>query len=110
MTSHVVSFRRGALTDAARALPAVDLRVLLVLAATACPRTGRAWTTPLRLAEELAIAPASVDAALTSLESRAQLSLFSRGHGALRCYEFGPVLVRALVEPPENLPVAPHDP
>lgn len=107
MTSHTVTFRRVALTAAAQTLQAVDLRVLLVLAATACPRTARAWTTPLRLAEELALAPTIVDAALTSLESRSHLSLFSRGHGALRCYELGPVFVRALPDPPENLPVAP---
>lgn len=110
MTSHTLTLRRGALTEAARSLPAVDLRVLLVLAASACPRTGRIWTTPLRLTDETALAPAVVDASLTSLESRSHLSLFARGHAALRCYELGPIFVRALPEPPENLPVAPHDP
>lgn len=107
MTSHTVTLRRGALATAAATLGAIDLRVLLVLASAACPRTSRAWTTPLRLAEELALAPPLIDDALTSLESRSHLMLFSRGHGALRCYELGPVFVRALPEPPDNLPVAP---
>lgn len=107
MTSHTVTLRREKLAACARDLPAVELRVLLVLLQGACPRTGRAWTTPLRLAEELSLAPAVVDAALTSLESRSQLTLFSRGHGALRCFDLGPVLVRADPEPPPNLPVAP---
>ncbi len=102
-----LTLRRVPFALVCRSLPAVDLQILLTLVASACPRTGRVWTTPLRLAEEFNVAPIIIDASLASLVAQGHLSLWSRSHGALRCYEVGHLLVRRLDEPPENLPVDP---
>jgi len=106
--TRIVTLRRVPLALATRTLPAADLHVLVALALTACPRTGRVWTTPLRLADELTLAPAAVEAALASLTAHGHITLWSRSSStlALRCYEIGAVLARQ-VEAPDNLPVEP---
>lgn len=103
-----VTLRRLPLTLATRTLPAADLHVLVALTLAACPRTGRVWTTPLRLADELTLAPAAVEAAFASLTARGHITLWSRSSStlALRCYELGAMLARE-VEAPDNLPVEP---
>lgn len=103
----LVSFRRVVLAEAAPRLSPDDFRLLVLLALSACPRTGRVWTTPLRLAEELGTAPVVIDAALQTLLAAGHITLYARSRAALRCYELGPVFQRALDEPPENLPVEP---
>lgn len=111
---HHLTFRREALTEALHALTAEELRVYVALSLGACPHTRRAWTTALRLGEDLApggqsmIPPATIDDRLATLRNRGHVHLWARGPGALRCYE-----VPGLVphnEPPENLPVEPGVP
>jgi hypothetical protein len=107
--ARIVSLRRVPLTLACRSLSATDLQLLLALVLGACPRTGRAWTTPLRLAEEFCVAPSTVQAAFSSLVERGFLTLWSRSTSALalRCYDLSPLLARERDEPPDNLPVEP---
>ena len=109
-----VAFHRVPLAHALRTLPPTEFRLLTLLGLEACPRTKRIWTTPLRLAEELdgsrragdpALPPGVVDAVLTVLLARGHITLYARGHGALRCYEVGLVVARYADEPPSNLPV-----
>ena len=104
-----LTLRRVPLALVCRTLSATDLQILLALVVGACPRTARVWTTPLRLAEEFNVAPVLVDVSLASLIALGHLALWSRSTSAcaLRCYEVGPVLVRRLDEPPDNLPVGP---
>lgn len=106
--TRIVTLRRVPLTLAVRSLAATDLQVLLALTLAACPRTGRVWTTPLRLADELILAPAAVEAAFASLAAHGHITLWSRSSSALalRCYELGSVLARQ-GDAPDNLPVEP---
>ncbi len=106
--TRIVTLRRVPLTLAARSLAAADLHVLVALTLAACPGTGRVWTSPLRLADELTLAPAVVEAAFALLVSRGLIALWSRSSStlALRCYEIGDVLARQ-VDAPDNLPVEP---
>lgn len=109
-----LTLRREALTRAVGTLPGQELRVFLAVVLGACPRTRRAWTTALRLCDELAhgdeptASPSTIDAMLTHLVALGHLELWSRGPAALRCYEV-PAL-RSEGEPPANLPVEPDTP
>ncbi len=109
-----LTFERESLTAAIHTLAPPELQLLLLLAVHTCPRTGRVWMTPLRLADELRasqtpglahIPPATIDAMLTILLSRGLLILYARSHGALRCYELPLVYARFRDTPPANLPV-----
>jgi hypothetical protein len=64
------------------------------------------WTTPLRAADDLRLPVTLVDLLLASLVSEGHMVLWTKGIGALRCYELGAFFVRAH-EAPENLPVEP---
>ena len=112
----LVTFERASLAEALRTLAPLELQVLVALALGACPRTRRVWTTPLRLADELAAtptpgathpAPAAIDAILALLIARGHLALYARSHGALASYEVNVLLRRHRDEPPANLPVDP---
>jgi hypothetical protein len=103
---HPLELRRLALKHAIRTLSPTSFRMLLSLASDTCVDTGRVWTTPLRLAEDLGVPATLVSETLDLLVERKHLSLWSRSHAALRCYEFGPLFVRRS-EAPENLPVEP---
>ena len=104
MTSNTLTLRRAPLAHALHTLSPTSLRTLLHLALMACPATGRVWTTPLRIAEDLHTTAAAAEELLALLAERKLLSLWSRSHGALRCYELGDVLARS-GEAPANLPV-----
>lgn len=101
-----LTLRSAPLGEVLTTFPGDACRILLLLARRACPRTGRAWTTPLRLAEDLRIPVTLAEQYLTTLVSAGHLSLWTRGMGALRCYVLGIVLV-LLNEAPDNLPVSP---
>lgn len=101
-----LTLRRTALGEALHALSAEGLRLLLLLAHRACPRTLRVWTTTLRLAEELHLAPVLLDELVGVLLRRGDITVWTRGAGALSCYEVGPLVVRT-AEAPSNLPVEP---
>lgn len=98
--------RRLALKHAIRTLSPTSFRTLLHLVTDVCQDTGRVWTTPLRLAEDLGLPATLVSETLDLLVERKHLTLWSRSHAALRCYELGPLFVRR-AEAPDNLPVAP---
>lgn len=102
----LLTLRQPELTRAVAALDGDALRLLLHLAGGACPRTNRVWTTPLRASEALGLSVPMIEAHLAALVASGELSLWTRGVGALRCYELGSLVVRA-GEAPENLPVAP---
>ncbi len=101
-----ITLRRAPLGQILMSLPAEACRVLFHLAHRACPRTGRVWTTPLRAADDLQLPVTLVDLYLASLVSEGHMMLWTKGIGALRCYELGAFFVRA-PEAPENLPVEP---
>lgn len=102
---HSLTFQGVPLARAVRTLHGDELQLLLLLALNACVRTGRVWTTSLRLAEELHVGPTTIDSMLSVLISRAHISLYSRGSAALRCYEISPALLRRQGEAPPNLPI-----
>ncbi len=104
--TRIVTLRRVPLALVVRTVTAQDLQVFLALTLAACPRTGRVWTTPLRLADELTQDPAAVEATFASLIARGHITLWSRSSSTLplRCYELGCVLARQ-GEAPDNLPV-----
>ncbi|MBI5515248.1 MAG: hypothetical protein HY909_15835 [Deltaproteobacteria bacterium] len=104
-----ITLRRAPLGEILTSLPAEPCRLLLHLAHRACPRTGRVWTTPLRAADDLGVPVTLVDRLLASLVSEGHLTVWTRGVGALRCYDLGAFFVR-VPEVPENLPVGPDDP
>ncbi len=99
-----ITLRRAPLGQILTTMPGEACRLLLHLARGACPRTGRVWLTPLRVADDLTLPVTLVDQLLVSLVSAGHLSLWSRGTGALRCYALGPLYV-LVHEAPMNLPV-----
>lgn len=102
---HSLTLKGVPLARAVRTLRGDELQLLLLLALNACRRTGRVWTTSLRLGEELHLAPTMVDSMVSVLITREHISLWSRGRAALRCYEINPTLLRRQGEAPPNLPV-----
>ncbi len=104
-----VTLRRAPLGQILATMPGEACRLLLHLARSACPRTGRVWMTPLRAADDLNLPVTLVDQLLLSLVSAGHLSLWSRGTGALRCYALGALYVLAH-DTPMNLPVEPDFP
>lgn len=101
-----LTFRSAPLGEVITTFPGDACCILLLLARHACPRTGRVWVTPLRLAEDLRLPVTIVEMHLSTLVSSGHLSLWTRGVGALRCYVLGAVFVLSS-DAPENLPVAP---
>lgn len=97
--------RREALAHALRHLPALHFAVLGRLLMRTCPRTGRVWTTPDRLAVDAGISMPLAEHALRGMESVGLLSVYSERARVL-CIEFGAIHVRH-APPPANLPVEP---
>lgn len=100
--SHLV-LRPEALAHALQHLPALHFTVLGRLLIRACPRTGRVWTTPDRLAVDAGISAPLAEHALRGMESVGLLSVYSERARVL-CIELGAIYVRQVPTPP-NLPV-----
>ena len=103
----VIRLRRERLLAAVRSLSPQEVAILTLLLTQACPTTSRVWTSTTRLADELKVSPALVEALLDRLEVHQQLRVLPV-RGAIRTIELGPVFVRD-VEAPDNLPLAPPD-
>jgi hypothetical protein len=101
-----LTLRRAPLGQILTTFPGEACCLLVHLAHHACPRTGRVWTSPPRLADELHLPLTLLDQFLTSLVSAGHMDLWTKGIGALRCYRLGAVFVHE-AEAPENLPVEP---
>lgn len=101
---HIV-LRREALGHALHHLPALHFTVLGRLLMRACPRTGRVWTTPDRLAVDAGLSIDLAEHALRGMESVGLLSVYSERARVL-CIELGALFVRP-ASPPDNLPVEP---
>lgn len=101
-----ITFRRAPLGELLTSLPSDACRILFYLARNTCPKVGRVWTAPLRIADDLQLPVTLVDQHLTALISAGHLSLWTRGTGGLRCYTLGPVYMLENGAP-SNLPVEP---
>ncbi len=99
-----ITLRREPLARALGRLAPMDAFVLLHLALTAHPATGRVWATLHRLAEDLAIPSGIVEHAVTRLAEQKLVEVQSPRHGRLGCIDLDPVLVRS-DDVPANLPV-----
>lgn len=101
--------RRRAARLAIRLLDPFALRVLILLALRADPRTGRDWYALTTLADDLRATEKDSEHALRELE---RLGFIERlpAHGAWSAsIELGPIFVRE-TPPPHNLPTPPYEP
>ncbi len=99
-----LTVRRDPLRSAVRTLPHTHLALLVHLTTRACPATGRVWTSPARLAEELGLTSTLIEHALGQLETRRFVQVYG-GPSELCTIEMGAVLVRE-APAPLNLPLA----
>jgi DNA-binding MarR family transcriptional regulator len=97
-------FRRTSLARAVHDLPPIDAKALLHLALHACPTTGRVWTTPVRLADELGLSATLVEHLLDRLGRAGFVRILEPTRRPLLVLELGPVFIRDGAAP-GNVPV-----
>lgn len=103
-----ITIRRAELARAL-SLPAIDFRVLMALAMTVQPSSGRTWEAPERLALRLGLTEALLTSSLKRLAREDFLEEQPGVMKGLPSIELGPLLIRGHEAPP-NLPLEPRPP